>query len=254
MSPNPRNFVVKFHAGGHAFSANFERPVPHQVAAQAGVYLSSSGGHGHARVDNFEVPRLVRFTSAKSHVSGSYQDETTATSHASITIEGLNILDVITAGRITARLTSEHKKGAEEGHILAIGSVFENLRIAGYKFEIKLRHELLMKHKTHSELAKSFAKAKKSGKIAAADEKVMLCSLVEEIITDFPGLTAEDKKKHEVKIPHFGTIGFAELLCQPGTKTLTMLRFDLGSPDFGSGTAIEAYMNGPQYPPPGHGG
>ena len=79
----------------------------------------------------------------------------------------------------------------------------------------------------------------------------MLCSLVEEIVTDFPGLTAEDKKKHVVKIPHFGTIAFAELLCQPGTKALTMMRFDLGSPDHGTGMAIEAYMNGPQYPPPG---
>lgn len=222
------------------------------MAAQAGVYLATTGGHGHARVDNFEVPRLVRFSSAKSHVSGSYQDEKTATSHVSITIEGLNILDVITADRITARLTSEHKLGEEEGHILAIGSVFDNLRIGGYKFEIKLRHELLMKHKTHKELTKSFATGKKRGKIAGADEKVMLCSLAEEIITDFPGLSADDKKNHLVKIPHFGTIGFAELLCQPGTKTLTMLRFDLGSPDFGSGAAIEAYMNGPQYPPPGH--
>lgn len=251
MSDHPRNSFVKFHAGGQAFSATFERPAPHQVAAQAAVYLGSTGGHGQARVDNFEVSRLVRFTSAKSHVSGSYQDEKTATSHASVTVEGLNILDVITADRITARLTSEHKKGEAEGHILAIGSVFENLRIGGYKFEIKLRHELLMKHKTHKELVNSFALKKKNGKIAAADEKVMLCSLVEEIITDFPGLSAADKKHHVVKIPHFGTIGFAELLCQHGTKTLTMLRFELGSPDSGSGTAIEAYMNGPQYPPPG---
>ena len=129
------------------------------------MFLSSTGGHGHARVDNFEVPRLVRFTSAKSHVSGSYQDDETATSHATISIEGLNVLDVITADRITARLTNEHKLGEEEGHILAVGSVFENLRIGGYKFEIKLRHELLMKHKTHKELAKSFAKGSKSGKI-----------------------------------------------------------------------------------------
>jgi hypothetical protein len=112
---------------------------------------------------------------------------------------------------------------------------------------------MLLENKTHKDLAKAVARAKKSEKITPADEKVMLCSLVEEIITDFPGLSAADKKKPEVAIPHFGTIGFAELLCQPGTKTLTMLRFDLGSPDSGSGAAIEAYMNGPQYPPPGGG-
>ena len=250
MSPNPRKSFVKFHAGGHAFSGNFERPVPYQVPAQAGVFLSTVGGHGHARVDEFVVPRLVKFKSAHAHVSGSYQDETTATSHSSVTIEGLNILDVITADRITGRLTSEHQLGEEEGHVLAIGSVYENLRIGGYQFEIKLKHEILLKNKTHKELVNSFASGKKSGKIASSDEKVMLCPLVEEIITDFPGMSDDEKKKHVVTIPHFGTIAFAELLCQPGTKTLTMMRFELGSPDGGSGTVVEAYMNGPQYPPP----
>ena len=87
--------------------------------------------------------------------------------------------------------------------------------------------------------------------MTASDEKVMLCSLVEEIITDFPGLTAEDKKKPVVKIPHFGTITFAEVLSLSGHKTLTMMRFELGSPTCGKGTAVEMYMNGPQYPPPG---
>jgi hypothetical protein len=186
-------------------------------------------------------------------VSGSYQDEKTATAHSSVTIEGFNILDVITADRIMARLTSEHKDGDDEGYILAIGSMFENLRIGGYKFEFKLRHELLLKNRTHKELAKSVAKGKKNGKIAASNEKVILCSLVEEIITDFPGLSADDKRNHVVKIPQFGTIAFAELLCQPGTKTLTMLRFELGSPDFGSGAVAESFLNGPQYPPPSGG-
>jgi hypothetical protein len=218
VSPSPRKSFVKFHAGGHALSANFERPVPHQVPAQAAVFLSTVGGHGHSRVDNFEVPRLVRFRRAHSHVSGSYQDEKTATAHSSVTIEGFNILDVITADRIMARLTSEHKDGDDEGYILAIGSMFENLRIGGYKFEFKLRHELLLKNRTHKELAKSVAKGKKNGKIAASNEKVMLCSLVEEIIT----VPAGGRRNHVVKIPQFGTIAFAELLCQPGTKTLTI--------------------------------
>ncbi len=249
MSANPRTSFVKFHAGGHAFSADFVRPVCYQIPTQAAVSLATSGGHGHAQVDEFSVPRVVRFQKAQSHVSGSYEDDKTATSHASISIERLNILDVITADRIVVRLTSEHKLGDAEGHILAIGSLYENLRIGGYKFDIKLKHELLMKNKTHKELCKSVP----SGKITTSDEKVMLCSLVEEIITDFPGLSADDKKKHVVKIPHFGTLAFAELLSLDGHKTLTMLRFELGSPDSAMGTAVEAYMNGPQYPPPGGG-
>ncbi len=65
----------------------------------------------------------------------------------------------------------------------------------------------------------------------------MLCSLVEEIITDFPGLSADDKKNHVVKIPHFGTIGLRSCFASREQRRLTMLRFELGSPDFGSGAA-----------------
>jgi hypothetical protein len=168
----------------------------------------------------------------------------------SSTIEGLNILDMITADRITGRLSTEHQVGQSEGHIVALGSAFENLRIGGYEFKIRLRHELLLNSKTHADLVKKVASDKKSGKMAATKGKVTVCSLVEEIETDFPGLSAGDKRGHVVEIPHFGTISFAELICQEGTKTLTMLRFDLGSPDGGKGTAVEIAMNGPEYPPP----
>jgi len=250
VSSQPLKPFIKFHAGATALSARFERPVPHHVPSQADVYLPTIGGHGHARVNDFEVPRLVRFKTAQSHVSGGYENEDTATSQVTTTIEGLNILDVVTAGRITARLTSEHVRNAPEAHILAFGSVFENLRIGGYEFRIKLRHDLLQECKTFEDLSKRVATGGKSGKTTPTQDKVALCSLVEEIITDFPGLSGDDKKKHVVKIPHFGTIYFAELLFQPGTKTLTMLRLELGSPDGGSATVAEATMNGPQFPPP----
>ena len=249
MSPHPRD-LLSFHAGGHAFNAQFTRPAPYQVQAVAAVFLPTIGGHGHARVDDFEVPRLVRFKSAHAHTSGSFQDEKTASAQVSSTIEGLNILDMITADRITGRLSTEHQVGQSEGHIVALGSAFENLRIGGYEFKIRLRHELLLNSKTHADLVKKVASDKKSGKMAATKGKVTVCSLVEEIETDFPGLSAGDKRSHVVEIPHFGTISFAELICQEGTKTLTMLRFDLGSPDGGKGTAVEIAMNGPEYPPP----
>lgn len=249
MSPQPRKPIL-FHAGGHAFSASFERPVPHHVEAVAAVNLPTIGGHGHARVDDFEVPRLVRFKRAHSHVTGSFQDDRTGTSQVTTTILGLSILDVITADRITARLTSEHTVGKPEGHMLSIGSVFEGLRIGGYEFKIKLRHDLLMECKTYDQLAKRVATDEKSGKIARTENKVTVCSLVEEIETDFPGLSARDKKRHVVEIPHLGTLSFAEMVCLEGTKTLTMLRFDLGSPDGGNGVVAEAVVDGPQYPPP----
>lgn len=249
LSPESRK-LLSFHAGGHAFSAEFTRPELHLVPAVAAAFLPTFGGHGHARADDFEVPRLLRFRAAHTHTSGSFETLKTATAHISTTIEGLNIHDMLTADRITGRLTTEHHEGAKEGHIIAIGSAFENLRIGGYEFKIKLRHDLLLKNKTHRELTKKVESDSKSGKMWANEHGVTVCSLVEEIETDFPGLSPDDKKRHIVKIPHFGTISFAELICHEGTKMLTMLRFELGSPLGGVGAAAEVAMNGPQYPPP----
>ena len=248
MSPRPRQSFA-FHADTYALNASFHRPVVCQIEALAATCLPIIGGHAQACATEYCVPRLAHFKSAHSHVSGSMQDESTATTQAITTIASLNIMDVITADRIVARLTSEHNIDEPEGHILAIGSTFENLRIAGYTFNIVLRHDLLLGSKTHADLAAKIAGLKKDGRIASTKGGVALCSLVEKIETDFPGLTEKDKRKHIIQIPHLGTISFAELLSVEGMKTLTMLRFDLGSPDGGKGTVANASTNGKPTPP-----
>jgi hypothetical protein len=250
MSPRPQQSFA-FHANAYALNASFHRPAICQIEAQAATCVPIFGGHAQSYARDFCVPRLARFQSAHSHVSGSMQDENTATTQAITTILGLNIMDVITADRIVARLTSEHKLDEPEGHILAIGSTFENLRIAGFTFDIILRHDFLLESKTHAQLAQRIPALKNDGRLANTKDGVALCSLVEKIKTDFPGLSDADKKKHIVDIPHLGTISFAEVLSMEGMKTLTMLRFDLGSPDAGGGTAAVASTNGKPPPPTG---
>jgi hypothetical protein len=248
MSPRPVQSFA-YHATAYALNASFHRPTACDIEAQAATCLPIYGGHAQSFVRDFCVPRLARFQSAHSHVSGSMQDDHTATTQAITTVVGLNIMDVITADRIVARLTSEHKLDEPEGHILAIGSTFENLRIAGYTFKITMRHKLLLESKTHADLALKIPPLETGGGIAKTKNGVALCSLVETIETDFPGLSDADKKKHIINVPHLGTISFAEILSVEGMKTLTMLRFDLGSPDGGGGTAAVASTNG-KLPPP----
>ena len=257
MSPRPKQSFA-FHANAYALNASFHRPAVCQIEAQAATCVPIFGGDAHSCAMDFCVPRLARFRSAHSHVSGSMQDEHTATTQAITTILGLNIMDVITADRIVARLTSEHKLGDSdgqppdrEGHILALGSTFENLRIAGFAFNIVLRHDFLLQSKTHAELANKIPSLKNSGGMANTQGGMALCSLVEKIETDFPSLSDADKKRHIIDIPHLGTISFAEVLSLEGMKTLTMLRFDLGSPDGGGGTAAVASVNGKLPPPTG---
>jgi hypothetical protein len=232
-----------FHANAHALSATFQRPVLHPIAAQASVSLPTIGGHAQTRVDNFRVDSLVRFDAAYSHVSGSWQNDEIVTTHATTVIEGLNILDYITADRIVARLTSEHRVGDPEGHFIALGSAFEGLKIAGHPVTVTLRHEVLVDNKTFADLRTALAK----DKMAVVTNGVALCSLVENIDVKFPGL---HKKGHILYIDHFGEISFGELFSAFGTRTLTMLRLNLGSPNGGTGTVGEATTNGQPMPPP----
>jgi hypothetical protein len=244
MNPNQESRFY-YHAEGHAFSGEFHRPVRVPVEALASVSLPTIGGHAHTLVENFRIPRLVSFKSAHTHVSGSQQDEDTFTTQVTTTIENLRILDFLTADRIVARLTSEHHRKHREGHILALGSTFENLKIGGYEVDVTLRHDLFLECKTFDDLRKKITKEVKSGRISASSDGAVLCSLVEKIETDLPGV---EQKGHILQVPHFGSVAFAEIFAQTGTKWLTMLGLTLGSPDGASLTTAQTGINGTTWP------
>lgn len=247
--PGSHPIPFHFHAQGHAFSARFDRPVPLIVEAQAATSLPSIGGHAKSRVENFRAEHLVSFKVAHTHVSGSWQDDDTVTTNSTTTIEGLNILDTITADRIVARLTSVYKRNQAsktETHIVALGSHFDNLHISGHEVKVKLRHELFLDCPTFEHLRKYIASDKKSGKIASVEGEAACCSLVDTIQTDIPGVV---RKGHILQIPHLGEVALGEVFAVPGTRTLTMLRLNLGSPDSCRGTVVEALTEGQPTPP-----
>jgi len=141
-----------YHASAHALSGELTRPVQRVIEVQAGISLPSTGGVGSTRVENFRVDEVVSFKRGYTHVSGSVKDETDKkiyTTHATAAVEGLNILDVVTADRIVARLSSSYQDPPPErpvpyeGKVLLLGSKFENLSIAGYQVDVELDHELL---------------------------------------------------------------------------------------------------------------
>src|SRR5260370_32606313 len=174
-----------FHAEGHALSGEFRHPLWSVIQAQASASLSTIGGHATAQVENFHHQDFVCFKSADTHISGKRRRNDTFVTHASTVVKGLNILGMVTADRIVSRLTSVHSPKDPEGHIIAEDSRFEGLKIDGEDVKVILRHDLLVKCKTFSDLTKSIAGDKKSGKIVALDEdrQVAICSLVEKIET-----------------------------------------------------------------------
>lgn len=246
--PHLHRIPFHFHAEGHALSGEFRHPAWCPIEAQAAASLPTIGGHARAQVDDFHLQDFASFKSAHTHVSGKRRRDETFVTHATTTIEGLNILGVVTAERIVSRLSSVHSPQSPEGHIIAEDSRFEGLRINGQDVKVTLRHNLLVKCKTFVDLTKDIASDTKSGRIVAIDQdrKVAICSLVEKIETKLPGV---DPKRHLIEVKNFGKIFLAEVFAEPGTRTLTMLRLELGSPHVADLTAAETRTNGQPSPP-----
>ena len=284
MNANSRSkHTFHYHASAHALSGQFWRPFQRVIEVQAPSALPSIGGVGNSRVDNFRLDNLVSFKAGYTHVLGSEMEvkddkgegRIAHTTQVTSTVEGLNILDVITADRIVARLTSVYdaadKEADGEARIVLIGSRFENLRIAGCDAHVSLHHELFLsldtfaaignlpdKHdfrKLTVETLKAVNPDIKVEKKQPQARSALLCSVVKEVKfkcldegeKDCPGVTRHGR--HRFHVRDFGNIYLAEVLFQHGQKTLTMLRIELGSPNGAGMTVVQADSNGRPWPP-----
>lgn len=268
-----------YHANAHVVSGSFTRPVPHVVEVQGASSLPIIGGHGKGRVDDFRFEHFLSVKRGYTHVSGTPQEvpvegkvdangkpvtKTHFTTLVTAVAEGVNILDVVTADRIVARLASNHTlddKDYNEPHFTFIGSRFENLHIAGCKVDIPLDIELFQEMQTFRQ-----AKGKLGGPFGSMAEdpfesgekvqkesldEVILCSIVDLKKVDKKPCPGVERKGHSLIIPKFGKLFLGELLMEHSRRTLTMVRFELGSPVSATGTVVALDGNGKPYPP-GH--
>ena len=250
-----------YNACAQAFSGHFQRPVRHDIEVQAPVSLPTIGGHGNSRVENFRVKEFASFKAGYSHVSGSeHQDNEKIfyTTLSTATVEGLNILDVVTADRVVSRVSSFWTNKDREPHFSFSGSHFDNLKIAGCPIRVELKSRLIAQLPKFSDVDAELANNAKFRKMAQdpfqdgskIDVKkhngVILCSLATEISSEAPGVTA---KGHVIYVPHFGKVYLAEVLVEPLRRTLTMIRLVLGSPVAGGGVVSQSAANGRTYPP-----
>jgi hypothetical protein len=249
MAQSSQDIPYHFHAGGHAFSAHFVRPVDVPIAAQAATSLPSIGGFAHSRVEDFVVSRLVSFKMGETHVAGSWEEPTVVTTSATAVLEDLRVLDFLTVDKIVSRLSARYEQDDKnrDSHIMALGSHFVNFRLGGFEVKVTLRHDLLVNAENFDQLTKSL----KNDKKAVVKNCVAFFSLVEKLEVDpellkLDGFEVDDNR---LIVPHFGKIAFAEVVAGPGSISLTMLRFKLGSPDGGGGSGGQTHTNG-QPPPP----
>jgi hypothetical protein len=247
-----------YNAHGHALSGHITRPFDQLIEVQAGMSLPTIGGHGSSRVDDFRFHQFVSFKSAHTTMSGSKnEDDGSHTTLITSAVEGLNVLDVVTADRLVTRIASNHKQEDPEARITVLGSKIENLTIAGCKVHVQFDDELFLRLNTFEALRKEFESNAGFRKMTGDPFQpaqtpqsiqahgVMLCSLVKDMMPTCPGVK---RQGHAFEIPEFGRVFVGEMFAQHGKRTVTMLRFDLGCPVVGAMTASQGGGNGVHWP------
>ena len=252
----PRTYVYNGH--GHALSGHIIQPFDQHIEVQAGMSLPTTGGIGQARVEGFRFQHYASFALGHTYVAGSKSSKGTYNTLVTATVEHLNILDVVTADRVVARLASSHTLDEDEPRITLLGSTIENLRICGCEVRLVFEDDLFLRMNTFEKLKKEFdgnAGFRKMAadpfvttppKVPVDPQGVFLCSLVKEMsIINCPGVKIVG---HAFEVPEFGRVYIGEVLAQHRKRTVSMLRFELGCPIVGTLMATQGAGNGHPWP------
>lgn len=268
---NERRFW--FRGSTMAVGGRIESPVCENIEAQCASVLPAIGGFAATSVDRFDYKNIIGFRRATSTVSGQkvkhenakHGSGTSYDTLVTVAIEDLNILDVITADRVVARMTSTHSDDGREPEALPFGSHFENLRIGGVPVELRPYAKLVSQgsyqNLTETRLDRSGhsdsfpfirangesieneeprAKATRGGSSSVSDT-VLLAPLFKKAVVPEG---SETSGAHGIRIPGFGIVYLGEYLITRASRRLTMLRIELGCPVTGSIVCANVDING----------
>lgn len=220
--------------------ASIARPKKAETAEEGkSELIEGRPDYQSATLADYALERYLTFRSAHTQVTGNEGPAGVHNTLMTSRIEKLNILDVVTADLVVARLTAEYR--AEDFNrfrdlwVSPLGTTFVNLRIAGHPVEVPLPEESrFAPDKPHS--YEDFRKVKLAGPYHPAARA-------------FPGTT--------IHVPGVGTLVFASLAVQKDPDhegahdyTLTMIRAELGSPVGGQMVLASGSVGGGGMPAP----
>jgi hypothetical protein len=262
--------VFYFNADANSLGGFIETPFQRIVPSQASVSLPPVGGHATTRTETFNFEGIISCRSAYTRVTGTQvaPDGPWSTTVTSV-VEGLNILEVITAERLVAQLSVVYPRDGRYLEISVAGSHFDRLRLGGCDAFPKLNPTLLCEAKARLE----FTVFQQTGREQARkivenpeacregfgwvldrfrwmaegpeEKQSVLCSLVDGLDGAVPGTAFG----HAVEIPDFGRIFLGELLVCPGSIQFALVRAELGCSVSGGVSACSAKANGGTVPP-----
>lgn len=134
-----------YHAESHVFEANLEQPFPEKVRPHAYVKLNGDSHYYFNYAPPYRLEGILSYQSGYTQVAG-HRSQKPGHGFATLTtsvIEGLNILEVLTADRVVAQISTEHPLDGAVPEVSFLGTRFENLRIAGHKLDIDTNLNIL---------------------------------------------------------------------------------------------------------------
>lgn len=268
------------HAESFVFQADLKLPLTQQIVPHTHSKLSEKGGYVSHHSENFRLGGVFSFRSAYTHVAGNVDDKPDHgwNTLSTCVIEGLNVMEILTADRIVAQISTDHPPVGYVPRVTFLGTRFENLCIAGKPVDVDIDVNML-----GSKPANDAAYTSDAGFIArvtnqyksiqtaqnppaailkrynqlpssSANRESIECSLVNQVKGSFPGRSFG----HILEVPDFGKIHLGVLSVQQAdflndtpketTIGLTMIRLEMGCVISGSGDIGGGKNNGGSKP------
>ena len=208
-------------------------PLKQPIEPQGESHLFNHGGYLSQHEEEFRIEGVISFNRAYTQVAGNRSDKDGHgwTTLSTSVIEGLNVMEILTADRVVGQIITEHPLKGYVPEIRFLGTRIEGLKIAGHPVEIKWDYNILgnkpdedQPYSTNQgvvsrvkELVSGFGdpaslpdtitgQYNRLSSNIGHEEKVE-CSLVTKVWGDFPGRAYGNI----IRVPDFGTIELAKL-------------------------------------------
>jgi hypothetical protein len=275
-----------YHAETSAIGGRIDRPFEQIVPIQAPLSLPTVGGYGTARSEDFRLQGILSFQAAQTQVGGSFNERNDSwTTIASAAIENLNVLDVVTADRVVAQVSTEHPREGYIPKVSFVGTQFVNLRVGGCRVEPVVDLDFCEQSGTNQYpdqsciqdpafLAKVRVQYQSMRPTQVGTSSPWWRSSLDWLDRRYPvpdpnlGDTLVKERGmilcsliqkiqgdcpwvpfgHVIVIPEFGKVILGELLVDHNSFRLTMIRLELGCPTEASVGACNTGINGSSYP------
>lgn len=206
--PMPENNPHYFHAEAQALTGKLILPFEEHIKEQAFVKLEgereklllegdseelktkkAQRNYRSQHAKEYRLEGIISYSAAHTQVSGhrSKKHPDRFVTLATSVVENLNVLNVVTADRVVAQISTTHLAGQYSPEVTFLGTHFENLRIARHKTEPALKLDFAGKR---PEGGRAFYPVKGTGLMASAER------LYKKLRADFKAVKADLEQEY----------------------------------------------------------